>query len=283
MHTLKTREAAAELNVSPNTLRTWERRFQFPNAQRSAGGHRLYYRSEIVAMRDALRDGLSISSAISVAREEFGVDVTTLAHALLSFSRERADRTIEASLVLRSIERSVEELMLPALDAVRRGKGPESAAWAFATSWACGWLRRAMRFASADGGNGAVIVGNACDGELDPATPAMLALELFCTRAGATVMSLPVASAGGLADAVAAIGPDALVVAGGHAPDDVVANWAYAVRACAGARPIMLFRREVARQSPCARARALPASPSDAQRQVLAQVHVGRLPAALAS
>ncbi|MBV9000834.1 MAG: MerR family DNA-binding transcriptional regulator, partial [Solirubrobacterales bacterium] len=35
MRYLKTSEAAALLNVSPNTLRAWERRFGFPKPQRS--------------------------------------------------------------------------------------------------------------------------------------------------------------------------------------------------------------------------------------------------------
>jgi uncharacterized protein YjcR len=42
VRTLKTSEAAAVLNVSPNTLRAWERRFGYPKPQRTAGKHRLY-------------------------------------------------------------------------------------------------------------------------------------------------------------------------------------------------------------------------------------------------
>jgi MerR family transcriptional regulator, light-induced transcriptional regulator len=42
MRYLKTTEAAALLNVGPNTLRAWERRFGFPQPQRSPGGHRAY-------------------------------------------------------------------------------------------------------------------------------------------------------------------------------------------------------------------------------------------------
>ena len=69
VRTLKTSEAAAVLNVSPNTLRAWERRFGYPKPQRTAGKHRLYTHGEVAALRDALQEGLSISSAISRARE----------------------------------------------------------------------------------------------------------------------------------------------------------------------------------------------------------------------
>jgi len=68
MRYLKTSEAAALLNVSPNTLRAWERRFGFPKPQRSPGRHRLFTHGEIVALRGPLQERLSISSAISHAR-----------------------------------------------------------------------------------------------------------------------------------------------------------------------------------------------------------------------
>ena len=64
VRTLKTSEAAAVLNVSPNTLRAWERRFGYPKPQRTAGKHRLYTHGEVAALRDALQEGLSISSAM---------------------------------------------------------------------------------------------------------------------------------------------------------------------------------------------------------------------------
>ena len=53
VRTLKTSEAAALLNVSPNTLRAWERRFGYPQPQRSPGKHRLYTHGEVAALRDA--------------------------------------------------------------------------------------------------------------------------------------------------------------------------------------------------------------------------------------
>src|SRR3954447_8365623 len=99
---LKTSEAASLLNVSPNTLRAWERRFGYPRPQRSPGKHRLYTHGEVAALRDALQEGLSISSAVSRAREALSTDTNSLAGALSAFELERADSAMEAALALRS-------------------------------------------------------------------------------------------------------------------------------------------------------------------------------------
>src|ERR1700738_3822334 len=85
MRFLKTSEAAALLNVSPNTLRAWERRFGFPKPQRSPGKHRLFTHGEVAALRDALQEGLSISSAVSRARGGLSTDSNSLIGALVSY------------------------------------------------------------------------------------------------------------------------------------------------------------------------------------------------------
>src|SRR5256885_12187195 len=158
MRYLKTSEAAALLNVSPNTLRAWERRFGFPKPQRSPGKHRLFTHGEVAALRDALQDGLSISSAVSRAREGLAADSNSLVGALVSYERERADMAIEAALALRSVERSVEEGLLPTLDEISRRYRTESAAWAFAAHSATDWLRRAQRVAAPPARPGALVV-----------------------------------------------------------------------------------------------------------------------------
>jgi hypothetical protein len=167
VRTRKTSEADALLNVSPNTLRAWERRFGYPKPQRSAARHRLSTHGEVAALRDALQQGLPISSAVSRARE-----------------------------------------------------------------------------------------------------------ELFCGRAGARVMALPVGCVAGLGDVVASLSPDAVVIAGSHACDDDVARWASRVRAATGQLPTALFRRtqSAATVRNAAGARVLPDTPFGAQRQLLAFV-----------
>ena len=51
------------LGVSPNTLRSWERRFGFPEPKRTAGGHRQFDLAEIEALRAAFEETQNVSSA----------------------------------------------------------------------------------------------------------------------------------------------------------------------------------------------------------------------------
>src|SRR5919197_4383730 len=190
MRTLKTREAAALLKVSPNTLRTWERKFGYPKPQRSSGGHRVYTYAEIEALRGALEEGLSVSSAISVASEGLGADVHALVTALASFRSDRADRAMEASLALRSMERSIEEVLLPALDEVRRRRGAASTTWAFAFRWSTDWLTRMHRLVPSPERGQTVLIGDASGNELDPSVPSIRALELLSARAGFKLLTL---------------------------------------------------------------------------------------------
>ncbi|MEA2143993.1 MAG: MerR family transcriptional regulator, light-induced transcriptional regulator [Solirubrobacteraceae bacterium] len=271
MRTLKTSEAAALLNVSPNTLRAWERRFGYPKPQRSAGQHRLYTHGEVVALRDALQQGLSISSAVSRAREALSSDTHTLVGALAAFELDRADSAMESALALRSVERAVEEVLLPSLEELGERFGIDSAPWAFAARWADGWLRRAQRLAPPPVRPLAILVGDATRSELDPDALAVRAFELFCGRAGARVMALPIGGVSGLSDVVTSFSPDAVVIAGGHLPDDDVALWAYRVRSSAGPLPMALFRGS--RQAVPVRTtgtRTLSSEPFAAHRQVLA-------------
>jgi len=270
MRYLKTSEAAALLNVSPNTLRAWERRFGFPKPQRSPGKHRLFTHGEVAALKDALQEGLSISSAVSRAREGLAADSNSLVGALVSYERERADGAIEAALALRSVERSVEEVLLPTLEEISRRHGTESAAWAFASHWASDWLRRAQRLAPPPVRPAGIVLGDAAGDELDPATPYIRALELFCVRAGIGVLSLSARGVAGIGDAVAVHRPNMVVLAGGHLSDDTVARWAYAVRLAAGGMPVAVFRRGEQRvRVRTTGASVLPAGPGEAQRRLL--------------
>jgi MerR family transcriptional regulator, light-induced transcriptional regulator len=225
MRYLKTSEAATLLNVSPNTLRAWERRFDFPKPLRSPGKHRLFTHGEVAALRDALQEGLSISSAVSRAREGLASDTHSLIGALVSYERERADGAIESALALRSVERSVEEVLLPTLDEIARRHTTESAAWAFAAHWAADWLRRAQRLAPPPVRPVSIVVGDASRDELDPDAPHIRALELFCVRSGVNVLSLSARGVAGIGDPIAVHRPNLVVLAGGHLEDDAVGLW----------------------------------------------------------
>ena len=47
---------------------------------------------------------------------------------------------MEAALALRSVERSIEEVLLPSLTELGERHGYDSAPWAFAARWAGDWL-----------------------------------------------------------------------------------------------------------------------------------------------
>lgn len=243
MRTLKTSEAAAVLNVSPNTLRAWERRFGYPKPQRSPGKHRLYTHGEIAALRDALQEGLSISSAISRARESVAADTHVLVGALAAYELERADAAMEGALALRSVERSVEEVLLPSLEEIGDRNGTDSAPWALAARWAGEWLLRAQRLSPPPSARPSVLLGDATRDQLDPDALALRALELCTTRIGLRTLTLPVTGLAGLGDVLSAYEPRVVVIAGGEELDDDVARWAYRVRASSGALPLLLFRR----------------------------------------
>ena len=271
MRYLKTSEAATLLNVTANTLRAWESRFDFPKPQRSQGNHRSYLHCEVAALRLALCDGLSISSAVVRAREALAADGRSLITALAEYDRERADAAIEAALGFRSVEHSVEEVLLPALEQISREQTLDSARWAFAAQWGNDWLRRATRLAPPGLRRLSILVGDASRDELDPDALYIRALELFCLRAGIDVMSLSVRGVAGIGDVIAVHCPDLVVLAGGHMSDDTVASWTHSVRREVGPMPIALYRRgdHFARMSTRG-TNVLPARASNAQRRLVA-------------
>lgn len=277
MRTLKTSEAAAFLNVSANTLRSWERRFGYPRPMRSPGQHRLYTYGDITALRDALLAGLSISSAIGVAQEGLRSGMNALLGALAAFDAPAADEVMESTLALRSVERSVEDVLLPAMDQISERHGADSAPAAFAARWAGDWLRRALRLAYAPEQKASIVIGDASRDEFDPDAVYIRALELVCERSGPGPLCLPVRGIGSMTQAISATSPSAIVIAGRHASDDQVARWAYTVRSAAGPLPVALFRRrpDSERLHPTG-ARVLSQSPLAAQQQLIETIAAER-------
>jgi hypothetical protein len=180
---------------------------------------------------------------------------------------------MEAALALRSVERSVQEVLLPSLRELGARHGYDSAPWAFAAHWANEWLQRAQRLAPAPTRPASVLIGDATRDDLDPDSLDVRALELFCARAGARVLPLPVRGVTGLSEVLGAFAPHAVVIAGAHVSDDDVARWAYGVRSAAGPLPIALFRRG-ARDDRVRTtgARILSDSPGDAHREVMGMI-----------
>jgi len=231
MSGIRTNAAAELLGVSPNTLRSWERRFGYPKPRRTSGGHRQYDLAELEALRRALLETHNISSAIEVARQR-GEGPTSAARLVEAFDRfddTLADRVMEESLAVRSVERSVEDLMLPAVESVRDREGRE-AEYELACRWATGWLHAARRVVPAATRPEGVLLFDSSS-RLDLESLHVQALELGLRRAGFRVLLLSMSLAQErLSRAMRALDPAALVVCGSGATLDVVGRLVYAVR-----------------------------------------------------
>ncbi len=279
MRHLKTSEAARLLNITATTLRAWESRFGFPTPTRSVGNHRMYLYAEVVALRGALRDCVSVSSAVRLAREELVARDSSLVDALGDYDRGRADLAMEAALASRSVQRCVEEVLLPALEQIARERTLDSAAWAFAARWGADWLRRATRLAAPRTRPLSIVLGDASRDELDPDAPHIRALELFSVRAGVNMISLSVRGVAGIGDALRAQRPDLVVIAGRHRANDDAATWARQVRLAIGSTPIALYRQgnDLARM-PTTGTSVLPTRAGDAHHRLIELITDQRVP-----
>jgi DNA-binding transcriptional MerR regulator len=225
MSGIRINAAAEMLGVSTSTLRSWERRLGYPQPRRTPGNHRIYELDEVEALREALRETHNISSAVEVARLR-GRGPSSPARLLAAFDRfdePAADRELEESLAVRSLERSVTEMLLPALEMAERRPGGEEEL-EHACRWATGWLHGARRLAAGATREEGVLL-------LDSGSPIGVeavhtqALELFLRRAGLRVLLLSASLAEGrFRSALRALQPRAVVICGSDARLDVLAG-----------------------------------------------------------
>jgi DNA-binding transcriptional MerR regulator len=228
MSAIRTNAAAAMLGVSSSTLRGWERRFGYPMPQRTEGGHRQFELTEIEALRQSFSETHDISSAISIARErgEGPSSPARLRSAYVAFREDQADRLLEESLAVRSVERTVESVLLPGVEALEEGSPEYRFAWRYST----GWLAAAQRVAPpATRADGVLIFDLSRPADIDSLY--IQALELLLRRTGLRVLCLPVdledARIGG---ALRALHPNAVVLAGRGAALDALGKLVYAAR-----------------------------------------------------
>ena len=233
------------LGVSPNTLRSWERRFGYPTPRRTAGGHRQFDLAEVEALRQAFEETHNVSSAISIARERGSgpSSPTRLRSALRRFEEVEADRILEESLAVRSVERTVEEVLLPAVDGLGVADGnPPTAELGFSWRWATGWLAAAKRVAPPATRPEAVLIFDAsapCDIDALHAQ----ALELCLRRAGIrTLMLTAELDAGRLVHVLQTLSPRLVVLTGRRAWLDALGRIAYQMRRSPGQVEILDFR-----------------------------------------
>jgi DNA-binding transcriptional MerR regulator len=274
---IRTNAAAEILGVSPNTLRSWERRFGYPKPRRTQGGHRQYDLAELEALRRALLETHNISSAIEVARQrgEGPSSPSRLLDAFDRFDETAADRVLEESLAVRSVERTVEEVLLPAVELAEAREGRE-AEHELACRWATGWLHAARRVVPPASRTQGVLIFDS-SARLDLESLHVQALELGLRRSGFRTLllafDLPPER---VVRAMRALDPTAFVFCGGEATLDVVGRLVYTVRQIGSAAPVFEYRESM----PVTGDHSIPslgAAPSEAVDRLKGYVDSGRI------
>ncbi len=83
--------------VSMATLRAWERRYKFPESERTAGGHRLYSEKDVLRLRwvkDRIDEGMQTAQAINALRHQEQTGNLTLLEILpAGITEDRPDRS----------------------------------------------------------------------------------------------------------------------------------------------------------------------------------------------
>ncbi len=241
MSVIRTNAAAALLGVSPNTLRSWETRFGYPMPTRTEGGHRQFDLAEIEALRQAHTETGDIASAIALVRQRAEGPSTParLCAAFAEFSAEKADRLMEESLAVRSVERTVETVLLPAVEAMTQSSPEYCVAWRYAT----GWLAAAQRVVPPATREEGVLVFDA-GRPMDMDALYTQALELFLRRAGLRVLALPVdLDSTRVGSALRALGPQAMVLSGRNSSLEAIGRLVYATRQNGGELQVFDYRQ----------------------------------------
>lgn len=242
MSGIRTNAAAVMLGVSPNTLRSWERRFGYPSPSRTSGGHRQYDLAEVEALKQAFEETQNVSSAIAIARQRGAGPPSSnrLGLALARFEEDKANQLLEESLALRSLERTAQDVLLPAV-AELHAEDPGSPEHAFAWRYATGWLSAMRRVApAATRDQGVLLFDATATGDREALQ--VQALELMLRRAGMRTLVLTAATEPArLGRALRALRPDALVLGGTRASLDAIGRLVFAVRSVQEGIAVLAF------------------------------------------
>ena len=273
---IRTNAAAAMLGVSPNTLRSWERRFGFPEPRRTAGGHRQFDLAEIEALRAAFEETHNISSAISVARERGAgpASPARLRSAFGRFDEDGVSRLLEESLTVRSLERTVEEVLLPAVEALAEEDDDAACSpeYGFAWRFCTGWLAASMRLAPPASRSDGVLIFDASN-PLDVDALHAQALELVLRRGGLRTLTLTAdLDPGRLAHALTALDPRAIVLTGSRASLDALGRLVYAARRVGGDELAIVDFRGAIPHTGTSTVEQLPGAPLAAREALIARL-----------
>jgi DNA-binding transcriptional MerR regulator len=240
---IRTNAAAEILGVSPNTLRSWERRFGFPQPKRTPGNHRQYELIELQTLRDALAETGNISTAIELSRQRQSAPASnsSLLAAFESFDEDSANRAMEESLALRPLERTIEELLLPTLDGLA-SQDERVAELEFACRWATGWLHGARRLAPPASRPAGILLLES-DEETGVEAVHAQALDLALRRAGFRVLALSSElREDRLERALAALEPTAIVLCGAQSGAGEAGRLLRRIRGFGVDAPLYAFR-----------------------------------------
>ena len=119
---LTIRQASELLKVPAPTLRSWERRYGVPLADRSSGGHRRYapiQLEQLRRMRDLIARGRRTVDAAALVKAGHATSPGPLVEAFLQAARELAPgsivRTLDAARETLGLDRTVDEVLLPSM------------------------------------------------------------------------------------------------------------------------------------------------------------------------
>jgi hypothetical protein len=272
---IRTNAAAAMLGVSPNTLRSWERRFGYPEPKRTAGGHRQFDLAEIEALRAAFEETQNISSAVSVARQRGSgpASPARLQSAFGRYDEDGANRLMEESLTVRSVERTIEEVLLPSVEALDAGPAaPSTPEYGFAWRYATGWLAATQRVAPPASRPEGVLVFDASTPPQAEALQAQ-ALELVLRRGGLRTLTLTAdCDPNRIAHAISALDPRAVVLTGHGATLDALGRLVFTARRVAGEDVAILDYRGAIPHAGSSTVEVLPDGPLAARDAILARI-----------
>ena len=99
--------------VSMATLRAWERRYKFPESERTAGGHRLYSEKDVMRLRwvkERIDEGMQTAQAINALHHQEETGKLTLVESLPSAMMEEKIKRTGSHLILYQ-EQIVEALL----------------------------------------------------------------------------------------------------------------------------------------------------------------------------
>jgi MerR family transcriptional regulator, light-induced transcriptional regulator len=239
MSGIRTMAAAELLGVTPAILRGWEDRFGYPKPRRSSGGHRQYDLAELVSVRRALLETHNVASAIELARRRgsWPSSPKRLVDAFDHFDEGAADRVMEESLAVRSVERSVEEVLIPAVETAA-GRPNREAEFQLARRWAAGWLFAAFRAVPHASRTRTVLL---FDSSSRAAVDSLRvqAIQLGLRRAGICAVVLPFdLPPHRVLRAVRALDPVAFVFCGGEVSPEAALRLTAAIRQAGSSAPL---------------------------------------------